>query len=83
MKFRLKLCTSTAFSSLVYCSYNEEELHNLQDSPIIIMVITSRRINAYRVLVGKPEGRDHSENLGVDGKMSEWIIKKWGGKVCT
>jgi len=55
----------------------------LQDSPIIIMVITSRRINAYRVLVGKPEGRDHSENLGVDGKMSEWIIKKWGGKVCT
>ena len=25
--------------------------------------------SAYRVLVGKPEGRDHLENLGVDGNV--------------
>jgi hypothetical protein len=25
--------------------------------------------NAYKVLVGKCEGRDHSEDLGVDGKI--------------
>jgi hypothetical protein len=28
----------------------------------------------YKVLVGKPEGRDHWEDQGVGGKMgSEWI----------
>jgi hypothetical protein len=25
--------------------------------------------NAYKILVGKPEGRDHSEDLGVDGMI--------------
>jgi hypothetical protein len=25
--------------------------------------------NAYSILVGKPEGRDHSKSLGVDGKI--------------
>jgi hypothetical protein len=24
-------------------------------------------INAYKILVGKPEGRDHLEDLGIDG----------------
>jgi hypothetical protein len=43
--------------------YNEE-LHNLNSSPIIIIMIKSRRmrlaggkINAYWIFVGKPEGR--------------------------
>jgi hypothetical protein len=28
------------------------------------------------------KGRDHLEDLGVEGKiMSEWILEKWGGKV--
>jgi hypothetical protein len=40
--------------------YNEE-LHNLYYSPSIIRMIRSRRMrwagqNAYRILVGKPEG---------------------------
>jgi len=26
--------------------------------------------NAYNKLVGKPEGRDHSEDLGVNGKIT-------------
>jgi hypothetical protein len=54
---------------------HNEELHNLYSSPNIITVIKSRRMrwaghvarmgakrNAYRILVGKPEGkrpRDH------------------------
>jgi hypothetical protein len=29
--------------------------------------------NAYRVLVGKPEGSNHWEDQGVDG----WTILKW------
>jgi hypothetical protein len=33
--------------------------------------------NAYIVLVGKPEGRDHSENLRIDGRVVfEWILGK-------
>jgi hypothetical protein len=32
---------------------------------------------AYRVLVGKPEGRRHLENPGVDGKIIlKWIFEK-------
>jgi hypothetical protein len=29
--------------------------------------------NAFRILVGKPEGKDHWEDLGVSGR----IILKW------
>jgi hypothetical protein len=29
------------------------------------------------ILVGKPEGKDHFEDLGVDGRvMLKWIVKK-------
>jgi hypothetical protein len=32
----------------------------------------------YRDLVGKPEGRDHWGDPGVDGRIIlEWIFKKW------
>jgi hypothetical protein len=62
-----------------------EELHNLYPSPSIIRVIKSRRMrlaglvarmgekrDAYRTLVGKPEGKSHWENQDVDG----WTISK-------
>jgi hypothetical protein len=40
--------------------------------------------NAYKIVVGKPEGKDHSEDLGVDGRIIlEWILGKYVGKVCT
>jgi hypothetical protein len=32
--------------------------------------------NAYNILVGKPERRDHSDDLGVDGKISECTLRK-------
>jgi hypothetical protein len=57
-----------------------EELHNLYSSPGVIRMMKSRRMgwvghvacmevirNAYKILVGKPEGGDHSEVLGTDG----------------
>jgi len=35
---------------------------------------------AYRVLVGKPEGGDHLEDSGIDGRiMLRWILSKWNG----
>jgi hypothetical protein len=32
--------------------------------------------NAYIILVGKPEGKNQSEDLGVDGRILEWILVK-------
>jgi hypothetical protein len=35
---------------------------------------------AYKILVGKPEGRDHLEDPGVDGMVIlKWIFKTWDG----
>jgi hypothetical protein len=36
----------------------------------------------YKVLVEKPEGKDHSEDRDVDGRMgADWILGRlaWGG----
>jgi hypothetical protein len=34
----------------------------------------------YKVLVGKPEGTDHLEDQGVDGRMgSEWFLGRLAG----
>jgi hypothetical protein len=36
--------------------------------------------NAYSILVGKPEGRGHSEDLGIVGRIIlDWILGKWNG----
>jgi hypothetical protein len=69
------------------------ELHNLYSSPDIIRQIKSRRMrwaghvarmgdgrDVYRVLVGKPEGKDSSEDQGVDGRMgSKWTLGRLAG----
>jgi hypothetical protein len=65
---------------------HNEELHNLYASPNVIRVIKSRGMkwaglvacmremrNAYKIMVGKVEGRDHSEELGIDRIILERI----------
>jgi hypothetical protein len=70
---------------------HNEELYALYSSPSIIRVTKSKRLkwpghiahmgkrrNAYRVLVGKPEGRNHSENPEVYGRIIlKLIFEKW------
>jgi hypothetical protein len=69
------------------------ELHNLYSSPDIIRQIKSRRMrwaghvartgkgrNVYRVLVGKPEGKNYLKDQGTDGRMgSEWTLGRLVG----
>jgi len=38
----------------------------------------------YRILVGKPEGRKHWGDLGVDGWIKlGWISRRWDVGICT
>jgi hypothetical protein len=74
---------------------HNEELHNLYSSPDIIRQVKSRRMrwvghvarmgeerNVYKVLVGKPKGKNHLEDQGVGGKMgSEWILGRLAWRV--
>jgi hypothetical protein len=42
------------------------------------------RRGVYKVLVGKPEGKHHLEDLGADGRVvSKRIFKKWDGEAWT
>jgi hypothetical protein len=76
---------------------HNEELHNLYSSPIIIKMIKSRRMrlagynthrekwNAYRILVGKPEGnrplrrsrRRWENNVKMDLREMGWGGMDW------
>jgi hypothetical protein len=77
---------------------HNEELHNLYSSPSIIRMIKSRRMrrtghvarmgkkrNAYRILVGKPEGnrplgrprRTWMDNIKTDLREIEWDGMDW------
>jgi hypothetical protein len=64
------------------------ELHNVYSIPSIIRHVKSTRMRwaghvacmgegrkMYRVLVGKPEGKDQLKDQGIDGRMGlEWIL---------
>ena len=42
------------------------------------------RRGVYRVLVGKPEGRNHCGDLGVDGWIIlGWISRRWAVGIWT
>jgi len=76
---------------------HNEELNDLYCSPNIVRVIKSRRMRwaghvarkgeergAYRVLVGKPEGRRPLGYLDVDGWIIlGWICRKWDVSIWT
>jgi hypothetical protein len=73
---------------------HNEELHDLYSSPSIIRITKARRmrraghvarmgekVNAYRLLVGKPEGR---MPLGRPRRRwVGWILESWDGVVWT
>jgi hypothetical protein len=39
---------------------------------------TSKMSNAFRILVGKREGKVHSEDLSINGWILRWIVRKIG-----
>jgi hypothetical protein len=69
---------------------HNEELNDLYCSPNIIWVIKSRRMRwavhvacmgernvAYRILLGKPEGKNRLEDTGVEESVIlRWIFRK-------
>jgi len=73
------------------------ELNDLYSSPNIVRVIKSRRMRwaghvarmgeergVYRVVVGKPEGKSHWGDLGVDGWIIlGWISRRWDVSIST
>ena len=73
-----------------------EELYGLYASSNIIWVIKSRRMRwaghvartekrgVYRVLVGKPDGKRHLEDLGIDRKIIlKLILEERHGQYCS
>jgi len=76
---------------------HKEEQNDLYSSSNIVRVINSRRMRwagnvacmgeergVYSVLVGKPEGRNHWGDLGVDGWIIlGWISMKWDVGIWT
>jgi hypothetical protein len=67
---------------------HNDELHSLYSSPNIVRVIKSRRMrwaghvarmgegrDIYRILVGRPEGKNHWEDLGLGGRITlRWTL---------
>ena len=76
---------------------HNEELNDVYSSPNIVRVIKSRIMRwaghvarmeegrvVHRVLVGKPDCKNHWGDQDVDGRMIiRWILRKWEGVVGT
>jgi hypothetical protein len=64
----------------------EHHKSSSSSSSLLVVVVAAARMdelrNAYNILVGKPEGKNHLGDLGVDGRIiSEWVLGKqeWKG----
>jgi hypothetical protein len=63
---------------------HNEDLNDLYSSANTLWVIKwmghvahmGKRSGLYRVLVGKPEGKSHFEDPGIDGRILRWIFRK-------
>jgi hypothetical protein len=70
---------------------HNEELHNLYTSLYIIRVTKSRlkwaghvlcvgdMRHVYKILIGKPEGKNHLDGLGICGRIILKCISGFGG----
>ena len=81
----------------IYIYIYNEELSDLYSLPNIVRVVKSRRMRwvghvarmgqgrgVYKVLGGKPEGKNHWRDPGTDGRIIlGWIFRKWEGVVGT
>jgi hypothetical protein len=87
---KLRVLENRVLRRIFELKRNNEELHNLLFSPNIIRMIKSRRMrwangNAYRILVGKPEGkrplgrpiRRWSDNITMDLREIGWDGMDW------
>jgi hypothetical protein len=49
---------------------------------VVLVARMGEERKVYKVLVGKPEGKNHLEDQAVDGKMgSEWILERLAWRV--
>jgi len=75
---------------------HNEELSDLYSSPNTVRLIKWRRMRwtghvahmgeergVYRVLVGKPEGKNHWGNLGAEGWILGWLSRRWDVGIWT
>jgi len=74
-----------------------EELNHTYSTPNIFQVIKSKRMRwsghvalmgerrgVYRVLEGKPDGKNHLGYPGLDGRIIlRWVFRKWDVRVWT
>jgi hypothetical protein len=48
---------------------------------LLFAYICGYKTNAYNILIGKIEGGDNFEDLGIDGKIILKIVRKEGGRL--
>ena len=59
---------------LLYCNYKNIISRRMRWAGHVARM---ERRGVYRVLVGKPEGKNHLEDSSVDGRILRWIFRKW------
>jgi hypothetical protein len=51
---------------------------------ILYRILWEARRGASRVVVGRPNGKNYLEDLGIDGRvLLKWIVQKWDEEAWT